>query len=259
MLPEATFLGREDLDVTDGDAVYHATKGADVIVHLAAFTHVNDCEAQPELARKVNHLGTRHLSEAAMDHSIHLVYLSTDYVFDGIKETEYDENDTPHPVNVYGKTKLAGETEVARARHHCIVRSSWIFGDGRNFIRTVLDGASRGAPLRIVDDQIGRPTSSSGVAEGLRMLIEERTEGIVHLAGDGDPCSWADLAEFSLRCVGSDARIERITTETYEHESRSVVAPRPPRSILSIEKARGLGLPLLDWRTMVETEIGSMR
>ena len=257
-MPEATFLGREDLDVTDGDAVYHATKGVDVIVHLAAFTHVDDCEAQPELARKVNHLGTRHLAEAAMDHSIRLFYLSTDYVFDGTKETGYEESDPADPLNVYGKTKLAGEAEVARVRHHCIVRSSWIFGDGRNFIRTILGRASKRGPLRIVDDQTGRPTSATAVAAGLRALIKEGGEGIVHLAGEGDPCSWADLAEFSLRCAGSDTDVERITTETYERESRSVVAPRPRRSVLSIEKARGLGLPLLDWRAEVEREIGLM-
>lgn len=252
-------MGHRDLDVTDSEAVLGATKGVSVIVHLAAFTQVDRCETDTELAARVNHLGTKHVADAAKERNARLIYLSTDYVFDGTKQGEYDETDVANPVNVYGRTKLAGESEVSRVPDHWIVRSSWIFGDGSNFIRTVVDRARRGSTLRIVDDQIGRPTSAKAVAEGVRALIDRRGEGIVHVAGDGEPCSWADLADFALGCAGLDVSVERIATKTYREEATEEVAPRPPRSVLALDRARGLGIPLLDWRDSVRQEIGTMR
>lgn len=184
--------------------------------------------------------------------------MSTDYVFDGRKETEYSESDEPNPLNVYGRTKLAGESEVATLPDHWILRSSWVFGEGRNFIRTIIHHARKGQPLRIVDDQVGRPTSATELAKAITELISEKGEGVVHVAGDGEPCSWADLAEFALGEAGIQARLERITTETYEQEAKVLVASRPLRSILSLQRARSLDLPLLDWRDAVCREIGTL-
>jgi dTDP-4-dehydrorhamnose reductase len=233
-------------------------RGARVVVHLAAFTDVDSCEAQPELARRVNHIGTRNVADAAADHGIRLIYVSTDYVFDGTKTTEYEESDEPNPLNVYGQTKLAGESKVARLPDHWIVRTSWIFGDGPNFIRTVLSRGREGSTLRIVEDQMGRPTSANGLAEAIVTLTDMKGEGLVHVAGDGEPCSWADLARFSLGSAGLDVPVEGITTEAYKRESKKTVAPRPLRSILGLQKARNLGIPLLDWRASVKREIGTM-
>ena len=249
-------MDREDLDVTDRDAVLRATEGVRVIAHLAALTKVDKCEAEPELAQRVNHLGTKHIADAAIEHGARLVYLSTDYVFDGTKHSDYDETDVANPVNIYGRTKLAGESEAARVPDHWILRSSWIFGDGANFIRAVIARARSGSKPRVVDDQIGRPTAAHAVAAGIRAMIEREGDGIVHVAGDGEPCSWADLAEFALGCAGLDPRVERISTETYRAEADGVIAPRPSRSVLALDKARALAIPLLDWRDSVRQEIG---
>ena len=229
-----------------------------MVVHLAAFTHVDNCEAQPDLARRVNHLGTRNVADAAIDHGARVIYVSTDYIFDGSKYDEYDEEDEPSPINVYGRTKLAGESEIARVRAHWIVRTSWIFGQGDNFISTVLKRAREDARLRVVEDQVGRPTPAIAVAEGIAALVEREGRGILHVAGDGEPCSWADLATFALGSAGLNVPVERITTEMYRRESKTVVAHRPPYSVLSLEKARGLHIPLLDWREAVEREIGAL-
>lgn len=198
------------------------------------------------------------MADAAIDHGVKVLYMSTDYVFDGSKRDEYEEDDELAPINVYGRTKTAGESEVDRVPEHWIVRTSWIFGQGTNFISAVLKRAREGAPLRVVEDQIGRPTPATAVALGIAALIERDGRGIVHVAGDGEPCSWADLATFALRAADLDVPVERITTETYRRESRITVAPRPPYSVLSLEKARRLGIPLLDWREAVEREIGAL-
>jgi dTDP-4-dehydrorhamnose reductase len=258
-VPEATLVGRTELDVTNAEAVSRASERADVIVHLAALTNVDGCEEDPAAATRINHLGTRNVADAASRWGARLIYVSTDYVFDGHKQGEYDESDAPDPVNVYGRTKLAGESEVMRAADRWVVRSSWIFGDGHNFIRTVIDRAREGLPLRIVDDQIGRPTSATAVAAAVKELIDRSGEGIVNVAGDGEPCSWADLAGFAVGCAGLDVNIERISTETYRAEASRVIAPRPARSVLSLDRARALDLPLLDWRDSVRKEIRTMR
>lgn len=227
------------------------------MVHLAAMTDVDGCEAQPDRAERINHAGTRNITGAAADHGVRVIYVSTDYVFDGEKGTEYIESDDPNPLNVYGRTKLAGESEVAKLPDHWILRSSWIWGEGRNFIRTIIHHAQKGQPLRIVDDQVGRPTSSTELAKAIAELITKEGEGVIHVAGDGEPCSWADLAEFALGEAGMNTSVERITTEAYERQARGLVASRPLRSVLSLQKSRALGLPLLDWRVAVSREIGT--
>ena len=147
-LPAARFLTRQDLDVTDGAAVRSLLKGTDVVVHLAAMTNVDRCEAEPDAAERVNGWGTGVVVDAAAASGARVVYLSTDYVFDGRKRGEYIEDDAPAPVNVYGRSKLAGEERVRAREENLIVRTSWVFGDGRNFVRTIVDAARAGRPFR---------------------------------------------------------------------------------------------------------------
>lgn len=248
------FATRDDLDVTVAGAVRAEAKGCDAIIHLGANTNVDGCEVEPDRARQVNAFGTRNVADAATANGARVIYVSTDYVFDGAKRGEYAEHDRVRPINVYGRTKLEGERYLDVSRD-LIVRSSWIFGEGRNFIRTILAAAEKGA-VRVVDDQRGRPTAADDLAAALHFLLLTEVTGIVHAAGDGEPCSWADFAQAAISATSSPVKVDRIDTQTYAREADRPIAPRPRNSSLALGHARGLGVPLLDWRTSVERYVG---
>ena len=256
VLPGATFAARGDLDVTDEAAVRAAVEGRDVVVHAAAMTNVDACEAGPAAAEAVNHHGTRAVVAGARAAGAKVVFVSTDYVFSG-DAAPYDEDDEPGPHNVYGRTKLAGE-RCLDPEQDLVLRTSWVFGEGRNFVRTILGVTG---PLRVVDDQVGRPTGASMLARVIAELVETSgTAGRLHVAGDGPPCSWADLADAALAAAGRSQRVERVDSATYAAAGR-VIAPRPADSTLALTRAREAGLPLEDWRASlveyVRAEIGS--
>jgi dTDP-4-dehydrorhamnose reductase len=232
-----------------------AIDGTDAVIHLAAMTHVDACEVDSDRAWAVNAEGTRHIAEAARERSIPVIYLSTDYVFDGTKRGEYVEDDAPNPMSVYGRTKLEGETHVKSVPGAAVVRTSWVIGDGRNFVRTIVSAGAKGNSVRVVDDQRGRPTFADDLALAIVHILEHEITGVVNVAGDEEPCTWADLAELALRAVGLDTTVERIDTNTYEQAAGGVVAPRPQNSVLALGKARGLGVPLGNWRGSLETYV----
>lgn len=253
LLPGADVRSHAELDVTDAAAVEAAVTGAAVVVHAAAMTAVDACEASPEAAAAVNDRGTKAVAEAAHAAGARVVYLSTDYVFAG-DAAPYAEDDATGPLNVYGRTKLAGERHLDPERD-LVVRTSWVFGDGRNFVRTVLAAAVEAKP-RVVDDQVGRPTAATMVARALVELLDRPdVTGSLHVAGDGPPCSWADLADAALAGAGRDVRVERVDSATYAAGAGRVIAPRPADSTLQLTRARGLGLPLEDWRASVESYV----
>ena len=257
-LGSARFMGRSELDVTDRKAVHNAVGVADLVVHLAAMTNVDECEARPDAAFAVNADGTRHVAEAAAVAGARMVYVSTDYVFDGEKAGEYEEADAPSPINVYGRSKLEGERHVAAGEANLTVRTSWIFGQGRNFVRTILGAAGRGDPLRVVADQRGRPTWAEDLAAALAFLLERSVTGIIHVAGSGPTGTWADLAEVALEAAGSSIRVERIDSETHARTAGRIVAPRPRNSALSLGRAVALGVPIGDWRRSVRDYVGTL-
>ena len=243
--------------MTDGPAVIDAVRDHDVVVHLAAFTNVDGCEIEQDKARRVNAGGTENVVDAARAAGARVVYVSTDFVFSGNKPGEYDEDDPVGPINVYGETKLQGERHLD-PDIDLIIRTSWVFGDGPNFIRTILAASERGT-VSVVDDQRGRPTAAAAVAGGIAHLLSDGVSGVVHVAGDGVPCSWAELAEHALSVAGSTGTVDRIDTASYIASVTRVVAPRPPNSTLAIDKARSLEVPLLDWRSAVEDYIKGTR
>lgn len=228
-----------------------------MLVHLAANTHVDRCEVQPEEAYRINDGGTAIVASVARDVGARVVYVSTDYVFSGEEDGEYAEGDPTEPLNVYGMTKLAGEGRLDPGID-LIVRSSWVFGAGRNFMEAVIDAGKRG-PVRVVEDQRGRPTSAVALATALAHLVGTDLTGTIHVAGDGEPCSWADLAEIVLEIAGAPGMVQRIDTETYVAEAEKVVAPRPRNSALALDKAKGLGVPLLDWKRSVRDYMEARR
>ncbi|HVL38742.1 MAG TPA: NAD(P)-dependent oxidoreductase [Fimbriimonadaceae bacterium] len=246
----ADFRTHAELDVTDPASIEAATEGKDIVVHLAAMTQVDWCELQPDRAAEINTGGTGNVIAAARMHGARVIYLSTDFVFRG-DDPPYAEDDSLSPVNVYGKTKLGGEEQLDPAAGDLVVRTSWVFGQGINFLRTILGAATEG-PVTVVEDQIGRPTAAADLAFALERLIRAPIAGRLHVAGDGAPCSWADLAELALQYAGRSTEVIRVDTESFRASHPERVAPRPPNSTLSIDKARDLDIPLVDWRASLQ-------
>ncbi|HEU5211273.1 MAG TPA: dTDP-4-dehydrorhamnose reductase [Gaiellaceae bacterium] len=228
---EVTALTRADWDVVDP-----APPGldADLVLHAAAWTRVDDAEADPAGAAQVNVTGTSNVAALGAP----LVYFSTDYVFDGAKGEPYLESDPPRPQSVYGATKLEGEHVAGDA---WVVRSSWLFGaTGHNFVRTMLRLGAERDEVRVVSDQIGSPTYVGHLAEATRTLVE-LPRGVWHVAADGE-CSWAELAAAIFAEAGLRCRVVPITTAEY-----GAAAPRPAYSVLRSERPGAPRLP--HWRT----------
>jgi len=257
-------VGREELDLADPRAVAALFDGLakslpDFVVNAAAFTQVDRCEREPEAAERGNAVLPAVLAEACEKRGIRLVHVSTDYVFSGDARVAYREQDEPKPRSVYGRTKLAGEGRVlAIASNSLIVRTSWLFGRGRNFIAAILAQAheqragNASGPLRVVDDQYGRPTYARDLAEAIVYLVEHGARGVYHVANHG-VATWWDLARASLDAAGyEDLNVERIRTDELK-----VDAPRPLRSVLDCAKAEALGVKMRDWREAVSAYLAS--
>jgi dTDP-4-dehydrorhamnose reductase len=233
------FLSREGtLDIRDADAVRTAVHAfaPDCILHCAAYTDVDGAEADEDTAAAINVLGTRNVVNAVRGTHTTVVSFSTDYVFDGTKTTPYVESDRPGPLNAYGRTKLAGESEVLGWVHGIVVRTSWLFSEtGHNFVKTILAAAREravaGEPLRVVDDQVGSPTYAGHLAASVSEALDRGLgPGIYHMAGSGY-CSWCELAREVVQLAGLDVEVLPITTAEAGRP-----APRPPFSALDTER-----------------------
>lgn len=216
-------LDRARLDITDLCAVREAVNSLkpDLVVNCAAYTDVDKAESEPDLAMAVNGLGPRNLALACEAHGAGLMHISTDYVFDGEKQSPYEIWDAPNPINVYGKTKLWGENYVRSLMHrYYLVRTSWLFGPGgRNFIKTILDKIRLGGAIRVVADQIGCPTYTPDLVRVCADLADSGCYGIYHVANQG-ATSWQDLAMHVIRTLGSDAGVEPITSDQLDRPAR---------------------------------------
>ena len=238
-------------DVTDRHGLMTSVVAAapDVVIHAAAWTAVDDCEADPDRAFAVNALGTRNVADACRLVGAHLAYLSTDYVFDGTADRPYVEWDAPNPLSVYGRSKLGGELELDPG--WTVVRTSWLFGaHGRNIVRTVVDLARQGRTLRFVDDQRGCPTATTDLAPAVAELALGRRPGVHHVTNQG-PTTWYGLARDVVAAAGLDpALVEPTTTDRLDPPRP---APRPANSVLDNAALRLAGLPLLpDWHEAME-------
>ena len=231
MFPGADARPRGELDVNRPIELDYTP---DLVLHAAAWTDVDGAERDPVGAAEVNVGGTARVAALGAP----LVYLSTDYVFDGSKGEPYVESDAPMPISVYGRTKLDGEG--AAGDRAWIVRSSWLFGPtGHNFVRTMLRlGAERGE-VPVVDDQRGCPTYVGHLADAIRKVVE-LPFGLYHVAAEGD-CTWAGLAEAVFADAGLDCRVRRITSAELARP-----APRPAYSVLRSERSATPRLP--HWR-----------
>jgi dTDP-4-dehydrorhamnose reductase len=224
-------VDRQDFDITEEPAVERAFRGQrpEFVFHLAALTDVDGCEVNPQRAEQVNALGTRNVARACAEIGAGLVYLSTDYVFDGRGKKPYREDDCPNPISVYGLTKLRGERYVqALVARHMIVRSSWLFGPGgKNFVATILKLARERRNLRVVCDQRGSPTYTRHLALKLAELLATPGYGVFHVTGAGE-CSWFEFAGAIVQSGGyPQARVVPITTQ-----EAGRLARRPAFSVL---------------------------
>jgi dTDP-4-dehydrorhamnose reductase len=231
------------LDVGDRSAVMAAITSVhpDVVVHCGAWTAVDACESDPDRAWRVNALGTRNVMEAARRAGAYVLYLSTDYVFDGTKADPYVEWDAPNPASMYGRSKWGGEQEIDPGC--AIVRTSWVCGQhGPNMVKTVIRLANEHPTLSFVDDQRGHPTFAADLAPMLRTLAVSRLPGVYHVTNQGE-CSWYEFAAAVLASAGADpARIQPISTAQLQPPRP---APRPANSVLDNAALRLAGIDLL--------------
>jgi dTDP-4-dehydrorhamnose reductase len=225
------------------------------VINAAAYTKVDACEHQAELAYQVNALAPGAWAKTLADRDVRFLHVSTDYVFAGDLDRPYKEDDPTDPRTVYGKTKRAGEISVLGSHPNAlVVRTSWVFGPGRNFVRAILDQAEarrRGdaeGPLRVVYDQKGAPTSAADLATALFQLCVgpaaelRNARGLLHLRNRGET-TWFDFAAKILELAGyPDIAIEPVPTSAFE-----TVAPRPAYSVLDTTRARELGIEMRDW------------
>ncbi|EHS84840.1 dTDP-4-dehydrorhamnose reductase [Limosilactobacillus gastricus PS3] len=236
----------KSLDITDKELVDRKVKELKprVIYHCAAYTAVDKAEDDgKEINWSVNVDGTRNITKAAQDVEATLVYISTDYVFDGTKDSEYDVDDDPNPKNQYGKAKLAGEQAVQEIMdRYYIIRTSWVFGQyGNNFVYTMLRLAKDHDQLTVVSDQFGRPTWTKTLAEFMTYLIDRNTQfGIYQLSNEGT-CSWHEFAKEILK--DENVKVLPVTSEEYPQK-----AYRPRHSVMSLQKTKATGFKIPTWK-----------
>jgi dTDP-4-dehydrorhamnose reductase len=248
---DAVGLSHAELDVTDAAAADAAVAEVrpDAVINCAAYTDVDGAESEPALALRVNGEGAGNLAAAAARAGASVIYVSSDYVFDGEKREPYLESDPTGPISSYGRSKLAGEEATAAANpRHFIVRSSWLFGaHGRNFVDTMLTLDRE--ELKVVDDQVGCPTFTGHLAEGLLRLARRDDHGVHHVAGGGS-CSWFEFAREIFSRAGVERRVTPCTTAEFPRP-----APRPAWSVLGSERDDPVRLP--SWQDGLDAYLGA--
>lgn len=245
------YLGREITeDITQSKIIQTICDfKPDVVIHAAAMTDVDACELEPDQAFLVNGQGTRHVAEGAQRVGSVMVYVSTDYVYDGSKETPYIETDQPNPINLYGQSKLAGEQATRDATDPwLIVRTSWLYGEGqRNFVTNVLEWTKTQPVLRLVKDKVGSPTYAQDLAQAIRHLLNTGSYNrIYHVSGEG-ACTWVEYGKEILKIAGIEKEIVPIA---FAELRRS--AKRPSYSVLENAELTKAGFHMRPWQAALQ-------
>ena len=244
------FAGRQELDLTGDLHAARRWRDYGTIVNAAAYTAVDAAETDRAGAWAGNVTAVAQLARIAAENGITLVHVSSDYVFDGTATTPYTEDEPVAPLGVYGQTKAAADAIVATVPRHYIVRTSWVIGEGKNFVGTMASLAERGIAPSVVDDQIGRLTFTDDIAGGIRHLLTSAAPyGTYNLTGGGAPASWADIAAEVYELTGHDrTAVSGVSTEQYFANATGPVAPRPRWSVLDLGKIEATGYSPRDWR-----------
>lgn len=255
IFPNAIALTRQELDITNETAVKSFKwQPNSIIINAAAWTDVDAAE-NPENFQQVdliNHHAVRYLAEAATAHSLTLVHISSEYVFDG-SQPIHSEDEPVSPLNVYGKTKADGDLAAATTTKYYIIRTSWVIGDGRNFVSIMQDLAARGIKPSVVNDQIGRLTFTDTLARGIKHLLETGAPyGTYNLTNEGRPASWAEIAKIVFEKSGkSPSDIQPVSTAKY-FANKPGSAQRPRQSTLNLTKIKETGFTPEDWQDKLD-------
>jgi len=248
--PSAQKADINELDITNRASVFgYDWSGTKVIVNAAAYTNVDGAETVEGRVTSwsVNAQATTYLGEVARQHDLTLVHVSTDYVFDGTK-TPHTEEELFSPLSVYGASKAAGDLIVAGLPSHYILRTSWVIGEGNNFVRTMLELGKKGINPSVVDDQIGRLTFTSVLVEAIdHLLSTQAAYGTYNVSGEGKEVSWADVAKEVFQAAQMNNTVTGITTAQY-YADKTDVAPRPLQSSLDLSKLKTSGFVPRDWQ-----------
>jgi len=252
-------LDLPDLDITDLSAVRSAisTHHPDLLINAAAYTDVDGCESNSDLAFSVNAMGPHNLALVCKELDIPLVHISTDYIFDGKSPVPYKESDKPNPQSIYGESKLQGEQYVRELTDkHYIIRTSWLYGEhGKNFVATMLRLAAERDEFDVVNDQVGSPTYTVDLAKAISKLITETAYGAYHITNSGS-CTWYEFTREIFRQAGIEGvKVKPITTEVLKRP-----APRPKYSVLDNSKWIAAGmLPLRPYQAALKEYLTTIR
>jgi len=257
---EFIFVGREELDLSNESNISHYFSNNDkfdIIINCAAYTAVDKAEQEAELANQINHLAVKQLANIANEQKAKLIHISTDYVFDGESNKPYLETDTPNPINVYGKTKLAGERTLQEIMptNAIIIRTSWVYSEyGNNFVKTMLKLGKEREELNVVSDQIGSPTYATDLADVILEIIQNKTfkeAGQVtqtyHYSNEGE-ISWYEFAKEIFKITKISCKVNSITTEKYP-----TLAKRPKNTLMNKDKIiKSFGVSICQWDRSLE-------
>jgi len=228
-----------------------------IVIHVAAYTDVDGCERDEEKAFAVNAEGAKYVALAALRCRAKLIYLSTDYIFDGNKREPYVESDLPHPLNVYGRSKWQGEQYVQElVKNGLIIRTQWLYGRyGKNFVASILQQAREKKALSIVNDQIGSPTYTVDLAKAISVLIQFNAQGIFHVA-NSDRCTWFTFGQAILNLAGmNEVKVISISSEALDRP-----AVRPSYSVFNCQKLKEkTGLTLRPWSEALKDYLAAYR
>ena len=255
---EAVGVDIQEMDITDGESVDKVIRAAapDAVIHCAAYTAVDAAEENEELCRRVNADGTQNIAKVCRKLDIKMIYISTDYVFDGEGERFWEPDDKRAPKSVYGQTKYEGELAVQNTLDkYFIVRIAWVFGvNGKNFVKTMLNLSKNHDSLTVVNDQFGSPTYTYDLARLLVDMVQTEKYGVYHATNEG-VCSWYDFACAIFREAGIEMNVRPVTTEEY-----GAKAARPANSRMSKEKLTENGFERLpEWQDALKRYIEVLR
>jgi dTDP-4-dehydrorhamnose 3,5-epimerase len=260
--PEAKCVDRDEFDITDREAYEKYDWSAiDVVINAAAYTAVDDAEtAEGRLSSwQLNATAVGLMTDVANMYNLTLVHISSDYVFDGSKES-HTEDEAFSPLGVYGQSKAAGDIAAARAKKHFTLRTSWVIGEGKNFVRTMKSLAEKGVKPKVVGDQFGRLTFTTDLSDAIAFLLNEKAPyGTYNVTNEGDIVSWAQIAQEVFIASGAAAAdVTSISTDEY-FTDKPEAAPRPLNSTLALNKIKKLGFAPRDWRVGLEDYMKEMK
>ncbi|WP_026475807.1 dTDP-4-dehydrorhamnose reductase [Alkaliphilus transvaalensis] len=245
-------FGSKGLDITNFGETYKQLKNLspEIIIHAAGYTNIDRCEERPETAYQINTVGTSNVVKIAESIGSKLLYISSDYIFDGDKDSPYCEKDQPNPINVYGKTKLAAEEEIVKnIKEYYIVRTAWLYGHkGKSFVQSILSLAGSKSLINVIDDQRSCPTYGFDLAIAIKDLIATDDYGVYHFINEGD-CTWYQLAQEICRLRKIEAKVNPIKSETLQKKAK-----RPKNSSLM----NNSNIKLRPWQDALEAFLKSI-